>query len=48
LYNKDKKGERPVGVKIVAITKDAYESMHKGILALAGRRKERGEMIDYG
>jgi len=43
LYNKDEKGgERPVGVKVVATTKDAYELIHKGILALAGRRKELG------
>jgi len=31
-----------VGVKVVATTKDSYELMCKGILALAGRRKERG------
>jgi len=37
LYNKDEKGgERPVGVKVVATTKDSY----KGILALT--RKEEG------
>jgi len=43
LYNKDEKGaERPVGVKVVATTKDSYELIRKGILALAGRRKELG------
>jgi len=43
LYNKDAKGgESPVGVKVVATTKDFYELICRGILALAGRRKELG------
>ena len=43
MYNKDRRdGRKEMAVKFTATTKGAYELIHKGILALAGRRKERG------
>ena len=46
MYNKDERGgEKLVSVKVIATTKDAYELIHKGILALA-RAERYGIRID--